>query len=122
MIGVIKKWGAAGVLVNHQWDVAGEDDFDTSITGGQYFYAINLGNAWQIAAGPGWSYNHEATSGNEWTLPLGIGLAKTAILGGRPWKFQVQYWNYVKSPDAFGPEHLVRFTVTPVINLPWGRK
>ena len=122
LIGYIQKWGAIGALVNHQWDVAGDDDFDTSITGGQYFYAFNLGNAWQINAGPSWSYNHKAASGNKLTLPLGIGLAKTTFLGGRPWKFQVQYWNYVESPDSFGPKHVIRFTVTPVINLPWGRK
>lgn len=122
MIGYIQKWGAIGALVNHQWDVAGDDDFDTSITGGQYFYAFNLGNAWQINAGPIWSYNHKAASGNKLTLPLGIGLAKTTFLGGKPWKFQVQYWNYVEGPDSFGPKHLIRFTVTPVINLPWGRK
>lgn len=28
--------GAVGLLVTHQWGVAGEDSFDTSITGGQY--------------------------------------------------------------------------------------
>ena len=30
------------------WDIAGDDDFDTSITGGQYSYAFNLKNGWQI--------------------------------------------------------------------------
>ena len=49
-----------GILLTHQWDVAGEDDFDTSITGGQYFYNFNLGKGRQIAAGPTFSYNHEA--------------------------------------------------------------
>jgi hypothetical protein len=29
--------GLVGVLVNHQWDVAGDDDFDTSLTGGNTF-------------------------------------------------------------------------------------
>jgi len=52
-------------------------------------------------------------------LPLGIGIAKTAIINGRPWKFSAQYWNYIKSPDPFGPEHLIRFTVGPVVKLPW---
>ena len=33
----ITDWGVLGVLVTHQWDVAGDDDFDTSITGGQYY-------------------------------------------------------------------------------------
>jgi len=72
-----------------------------------------------VFSGPAWSYNHKAESGSKWTLPAGFGLAKTAILNGRPWKFSIQYWNYLKSPDAFGPEHQVRLVVGPVVSLPW---
>lgn len=116
---MVRKWGVLGIIASHQWDVAGESSFDTSITGGQYIYSFNLKGGWQFFSGPSWSYNHKADSGNAWTLPAGIGLAKTSILKGRPWKFSVQYWNYVKSPDAFGPEHQIRFVVGPVVALPW---
>jgi hypothetical protein len=118
-IALVRPWGAIGVLVTHQWDVAGEDSFDTSITGGQYFYSYNLSAGRQIAAGPAFSYNHKAESGNKWTLPLAIGVSQTMILGGRPWKFGLQYWHYVKSPDNFGPEYQLRFQVSPVVKLPW---
>ena len=115
----VGSWGVAGVLVSHQWDIAGEDDFDTSITGGQYFYAFNLKDGWQINGSPTFSYNHEANSGNKWTFPLGIGVSKTSIFGGRPWKFGVQYWHYIESPDNFGPDYQIRFSVSPVVKLPW---
>lgn len=118
-IAVVRKWGVAGVLVSHQWDIAGEDDFDTSITSGQYFYAYNLGDGWQINGSPTFSYNHEASSDNAMTFPLAIGLAKTTIIDGRPWKFSVQYWHYIESPDTFGPDNQIRFTVSPVVALPW---
>jgi hypothetical protein len=36
-LAILRKWGVVGLLLTHQWDVAGEDDFSTSITGGQYF-------------------------------------------------------------------------------------
>ena len=113
------KWGFLGALVSHQWDVAGEDDYSTSITGGQYFITYNLKNAWQIQAQPTWSYNHKADSGDKLTLPLGIGVSKTVIVGKTPWKFSLQYWNYVKSPDTFGPQHQIRFQIAPVVPLPW---
>jgi len=117
------NWGVLGMLVSHQWDVAGEDSFSTSITGGQYFYTYNLSNGWQISSSPTFSYNHKAAEGQEaWTLPVGFGVSKTTFLGGRPWKFGVQYWQYVKQADAFGPDWQVRFTVTPVVPLPWGKK
>jgi len=47
-----------GVLVSHQWDIAGEDAVSTCITGGQYFYSINLRDGWQIAGSPTFSYYH----------------------------------------------------------------
>jgi hypothetical protein len=118
----IYKWGVLGMLVSHQWDVAGEDSFSTSITGGQYFYTYNLSNGWQISSSPTFSYNHKAPSGQGWTVPVGFGVSKTAILGSRPWKFGLQYWQYVEQADAFGPDWEVRFTVTPVVSLPWGKK
>lgn len=118
-VAIVQPWGVAGVLVSHQWDVAGEDDYDTSITGGQYFYAFNLADGWQINSSPTFSYNHEASSGNRWSFPLGIGASKTVIWGGRPWKFGLQYWHYIESPDAFGPDYQLRFSVSPVVELPW---
>ena len=78
------KWGVLGMLVSHQWDVAGEDSFSTSITGGQYFYTVNLSNGWQISLSPTFSYNHEAASGQSWTVPIGFGVSKTAILVAGP--------------------------------------
>ncbi len=118
-IGLAKEWGVIGVLVTHRWDVAGDSTKNTNITGGQYFYAFPIGDGTtQIAAGPAFSYNHEL-QGEKWTLPLGIGLSKTTVIGGKVWKFAFQYWNYIKTPDAFGPEHMLRLTVTPVMTVPW---
>jgi hypothetical protein len=114
------KWGIAGLLVSHQRDVAGEDDFDTKITAGQYFYAFNMGGGWQINSGPTFSYNHEARNNdNKLTLPLGVGVSRTVFFSGRPWKFGVQYWHYVESPDDFGLDYQIRFSISPVVALPW---
>ena len=118
-LAMVRPWGVAGVLLSHQWDVAGADDYDTSITGGQYFYAINLGKGWQINGSPTFSYNHEASRDDKWTFPLAVGVSKTTILGGRPWKFGLQYWHYVETPDTFGPDFQIRFNISPVVKLPW---
>ena len=118
-IAKMQKWGVIGVLVSHQWDIAGEGSFSTSVTAGQYFYSINLGGGWQIAGSPTFSYNHKADSDNDWTFPLAIGVQKTTIIRGRPWKFGVQYWHYLESPDLIAPDWQIRFTVSPVVKLPW---
>jgi hypothetical protein len=122
VLGKVFDWGIVGALFNHQWDVAGGDGVATSITGGQYFYGINIGGGTFITAGLPWSYNHNAESGNKWTFPIGFGISKTVILGGKVLKFGTQYWYYVATPDGFGPRSQIRFTVNPVVELPWGKK
>jgi hypothetical protein len=138
MAAQITNWGAFGLMVNHAWSVnkldADPDSFtiladdmwvttaggeSASITAGQYFYVVNLKNGWQIQSSPTYSYNHKASKGNRLTLPIGTGATKVMIFGKMPVKFNLQYWYYVASPEAFGPQHQIRFTVSPVIPLPW---
>ena len=138
MVAQITKWGVFGLMVNHAWSVnkldADPDSFtiladdmwataaggeSASITAGQYFYVVNLKNGWQIQGNPTYSYNHKAEKGNRLTLPIGTGATKVMFFGKMPIKFNLQYWYYVASPDAFGPQHQIRFTVSPVIPLPW---
>jgi hypothetical protein len=134
----IFKWGVAGLMVNHSWSVnkmdAPTDSFSilgdhiwiasqgatkASITAGQYFYVVNLKNAWQITGQPTFSYNHKGTKGNKLTLPIGTGVNKVTHFGKLPIKMSMQYWYYVASPDQFGPQHQIRFTISPVVPLPW---
>lgn len=113
--GIIRKWGLVGALVNNQWNVGGANDQSYSLLNAQYFYAIGLGKGWQIASSPNIIYDWNADSDQALTLPLGVGLAKTTKLGGRPWKFQAQVQYFAEQPDAFGPEWLLKFTITPVV-------
>jgi hypothetical protein len=114
--------GAVGLLIYQTWTLNKNEELGTeSITGGQYFYAIFLKNAWQIQSGPTWSYNNQA-EGTKWTLPLGTGVAKIWKFNKIPVMFAVEYWYYLASADPIGPQHLVRLQVAPVVPLPWGRK
>ena len=42
-------------------------------------------------------------------------VGKTVVLNGRPWKFAVEFNYYVEKPDAFGPDFMVSFNITPVV-------
>lgn len=133
MVAQLFNWGAIGVMVNHAWGVGktesdvSVDEFTileniprhASITAGQYFYVINLKNAWQITGQPTWAYNHNADKGSKFTFPVGTGVNKVTKLGKLPVKFTFQYWYYVAAPEAFGPQHQFRFQIAPVIPLPW---
>ncbi len=119
LVGKIGKWGAVIGVLSHQWDVGGSGDGSINTTTLNYVYAFQLGGGWQFASAPAITYNHDAADGQEWTIPLGVGIGRTMVLKGRPWKFQLQYWNYVERGDAFAPEHQLRFTVSPVVSAPW---
>lgn len=121
LLGVIRKWGVIGGILAHQWDYAGSGDASIDLTSLSYFYAFSLGGGWQIAAGPTISYDHARGGSDAWTVPVGVGLARTSVLAGRPWKFQLQYWNYVRGADAFAPQHQIRLSINPVIEAPWNR-
>ena len=117
--GIIKKWGIVGALVSHQWDTGGSNDVSYSGTAMQYFYAYSLGGGWQIAASPVAAYDWKADGDEALTLPIGFGVAKTTKIGEQPWKFALQVQKFVVQPDTFGPDWLVKFTVTPVIKNPF---
>ena len=46
---------------------------------------------------------------------LNITFGKTMILSGRPWKLSVEVNYFVEQPDAFGPQWLISFNITPVV-------
>jgi len=139
MVAQIFKWGVIGAMVNHSWsankiDPASNDSFSSmgdvwvastegiekaSVTAGQYFYVVGLKKGWQIMGGPTWSFNHKASKGNKLTFPIATGANKVTHFGKLPIKMSLQYWYYVASPDQFGPQHQIRFTISPVVPLPW---
>lgn len=119
LVAKLADWGALGLLTTHQWDVDGWNDNDVSLSTMQYIFSFLLGDGWSVVASPTISYNWEADNGNEWSVPLGTGISKTSIIGGRPWKFALQVHYYVEQPDAFGPEWFVKFKISPVVLNPF---
>ena len=117
LVGIAKKWGLVGVLINHKFKIVGPSDPDVNVTAGGYFITFPLGDGtWQFVSTPTFSINHEL-EGTKLTLPVGGGVSKTLALGEDIYRVQFQYWYYVSQPDAFGPENTIRLTVTKVVNL-----
>jgi hypothetical protein len=107
-------WGA---LAEFKWS------FPTRANGQsvaiQYFYAINIKDGWQIGAQPVITYSRES---KVLRVPLGIGFSKVAVLGKkkhRPTKVGAQLWAYTPPPGGSGTEWTLRFTIAPVVALPW---
>ena len=115
-VGYVGKLGLFGALFGYVWDVPTSDQAQTLV--GQYFYALGIGGGWQIAAQPTWSYRRDA---KQLTFPIGLGVQKVALLGKRKQLMQLgaQLWAYAAQSDVLGPIWQLRFSVAPVVPVPW---
>jgi hypothetical protein len=110
-----KEW-IFGAFPQHWWSFAGNDDRQsTSQTNIQYFIWRLLPDQWQIGTAPNILIDWKADDDDKLTLPVGLGVGKLFKIGGLPIKFILEGQYAVISPDDFGQEWNIRFTVTPVL-------
>jgi hypothetical protein len=116
LLAKFEKWGLYGIFPSHQWDVAGWSDKSFNTTQLQPVLSFLLGGGWTAGTSPIGFYNWESS---EWTIPVNLFVAKTVILGKTPWKFQLETNYYVEQPDAFGPQWMIGFNISPVVKNPF---
>jgi hypothetical protein len=63
-----------------------------------------------VASNPIINYDWNVEQG---TVPLNLMIGKTVILNGRSWKLQGEVNYYVEKADAFGPQWMLSFNITP---------
>ncbi|MCL5779109.1 hypothetical protein M1105_19275 [Limibaculum sp. FT325] len=107
-----EDWGLYGVFPSHQWDVAGWGDGYYSTSQMQLFLNFLPGGGWSHGSTP--IMNYDWRSG-DWTIPLNFTVSKTTQIGGLPVKLQVELNYYIEQPDAFGPQWMIGFNITPVV-------
>ena len=91
-----------GALVNNVWSMSG------SHQGGRYstlllqpFVNYNFPQGFYLNSGPIITANWKADSGQQWTVPLGMGMGKVIHLGKLPVNTQLgAYYNVVHPDDA----------------------
>lgn len=104
------KWGSVGLLGRHLWSFAGEDDRrDVNQSLIEPFINYNLENGWFLITDMVITANWEASSGNEWTVPLGGGIGRVFKIGKQPINSRVEVYYNVVSPDG-APEWSFSFT------------
>jgi len=80
-----------------------------------YSFFYNLPDAWQVGFNPTITFDHRASSGNKWNVPVGLDVAKTTAIGGHPVKFQFGFEYSVVSQDDFGQRFQLKLNIIPVI-------
>jgi hypothetical protein len=109
-----------GALMMHYNDFAG-DDFtsagapvaDVSLTNLQYIWFYTVDETTSIGASPNIIIDWEADSDDRFTVPIGIGLAKTVKLGNAPVRIGLEFHYSAVRPDNVGSDFGVRFYIIP---------
>jgi hypothetical protein len=74
----------------------------------------NLPKSWTVTLTSETSYNWEATSGERWTIPLGLSASKVIPIGRWPVSFGAGAFYNVDRPDSAN-RWTARFSVTLVV-------
>ncbi|QQO56859.1 MAG: hypothetical protein N838_29340 [Thiohalocapsa sp. PB-PSB1] len=109
-----QKW-KVGALVQQYWDFAGDSDRDSvNMMNLQYFYMYSLDETTSIGAAPNIIANFEQSGGNQWTVPIGLGINKTINIGKVPVRFGIEaYYSAIKPDDVVGTDWSYRFYMIP---------
>ena len=101
---VVKDHGpwVLGALISQIWPVADTGGTpETDLFTLQPFINYNFGKSgWALSTAPIITANWDAASGNEWTVPIGIGITRTTVFNRRPMNIGFQYYSNVERPDG----------------------
>lgn len=112
-----EKW-VVGVLPEHWWSVAGDANRqDISLTKTQYFLWYSPAPTWQVGMSPtvciDWT---QKKSEDAVTLPVGLGVSKTVMLGHTPVKFGLEVdYAVVRPRRVTSDEWSVKLSIIPII-------
>lgn len=101
-----------GLLANQLWRIAGSTS-TTAISAffTQPFINYNLKKGWSLACAPAITSNWSAPSGQQWTIPVGMGVSKITFVGKQPLNISLQYYHNAVRPDNAGAD-MVRMQCT----------
>jgi hypothetical protein len=105
------SWWQVGAQVNNLWSFAGDASrpaVNTMLLQPQV--NLFLPHDWYFTFGPQMTANWKASSGNQWTVPVGGGIGKAFTIGRQGGTAQIEAYSNVERP-AGGPTWTVILTV-----------
>ena len=107
-----------GALANQLWTVSGDDiGEDVSQLLVQPFINYNLARGWALSTAPVITANWAAPDGEQWTVPIGLGISKVSAIGKQPVNLGLQYYHNAERPSSTG-EDTIRFVFALLYPIP----
>ena len=109
-----------GVLAQHWWDVAGDDDrASISQSDIQYFINWKATPTQLIGMTPNIRIDWNKDGSDRFSVPIGIGTIGMFQWGNIPMRWGIEFQYYVNQPDPVGPEWNVKVFLAPIIGNPF---
>lgn len=109
------KW-IAGALVQNWFSFAGSDSRDTTNSMNlQPFFSWFLHDGWSVGYSGNVLANWEAKSGDVWTVPIGVQVAKVVKFGPLPVRLALGGQYMPIHPDEFGQKWNIQIVLSPVL-------
>ncbi len=94
----------------HLWSFAGDEDrSDVNQSLIEPFINYNLDDGWFLITDMVITANWEASSGNQWTVPIGGGVGRVFKIGKQAINSRLEVYYNVEKPDA-APDYSISFT------------
>jgi hypothetical protein len=114
--GYLTKRFFVGVFPQQWFSIGGDADRpDTSQLNLQPIATLFFGDGWNVGYSGNILANWKASSGNVWTVPIGVGVGKVVKLGRLPIKIELALQYMPVRPHSTGQEWDVQVSITPVI-------
>jgi len=114
--GYLTKRFFVGVFPQQWFSIGGDADRpDTSQLNLQPIATVFFGDGWNIGYSGNILANWKASSGNVWTVPIGVAVGKVLKLGRLPIKIELALQYMPVRPHTTGQEWDVQVSITPVI-------
>jgi hypothetical protein len=115
VVGYLTKEFILGVFPQQWFSIGGDSDRrDTSQLNLQPIANLFFGEGWSIGYSGNILANWKASSGDVWTVPIGLGVGKVVKLGRLPVKAQLSL-QYMPVRPQNGQEWNVQVVIVPVI-------
>jgi hypothetical protein len=116
VVGYLTKKFILGVFPQQWFSIGGDPDRPaTSQLNLQPIAAVFFGDGWNVGYSGNILANWKASSGDVWTVPIGLGVGKVVKLGRLPVKINLSLQYMPVRPRNTGQEWDVQVQITPVI-------
>lgn len=116
IVGYLSKKSIVGVFPQQWFSIGGDATRpSTSQMNLQPIAALFLEGGWSVGYSGNITANWKASSGNVWTVPLGMGVSTVVKFGRLPVKLGLAYQYMVVRPNTVGQEWNIQFQIIPVI-------